>query len=193
MFQFIAGSNIRTSNQALELQGLDARIYHKAAGIFNSLRRKASLKQYWYGLRRQAGKLLDLESVNDSCRIAAQYDLGSESVALDRIVGSASRSQDYDADFRPLRAHLRQRWVKIAALRLMNVSLPDVELIKIGEAYFVIDGHHRVSVARALGQKYIDAQVIVWHLEIKPSPELVESGAVARQFYPSGLRLAKGG
>lgn len=193
MFQVIPGPNFPASNQVLEMQGLEIKLYHKAYDMFNSIRRRANLKQYWYGMRRQTGKLLDLESINDTCRITAQYDLGSETVPLGRILGSASRSQDYDAEFRPLSAHLRQRWVKIAALRLMNVSLPDVELIQIGDAYFVIDGHHRVSVARALGQKYIDAQVIVWHLEVKPCPELVVEREMARQFYPSGLRLAKGG
>lgn len=193
MFQYIPGPSAQIPNQVLQMQGLDARLYHKAVDQFNALHRRAGLKQLWYGIRKQAGKLLDLSSINEHCRVTAQFDMGSQSVALEKIVGSASRSQDYDAEFRPLRTHLRQRWVKIAALRMMNVNLPAVELIKIGENYFVIDGHHRVSVAKSLGQRYIDAQVIVWHLEVRPSPELIESGSLSRQLCPSGLSLAKGG
>jgi hypothetical protein len=193
MFQAIPSPHIYVPNQALQFQGLDSQLYHQADDLFTSLHRRASVKQLWYGLRRQEGKLLDLSSINGSCRIKAQFDLGSQSVALDQIVGSASRSQDYDADFRPLRAHLRQRWVKIAALRLMNVTLPNVELIKIGDVYFVIDGHHRISVARSLGQKFIDAQVVVWHLEIRPGSEMLEPRPVEQQYCPSGLSLAKGG
>ena len=193
MFQSISRPNFYVPNQALQMQGLDIQLYRKADDLFNSLRSRASLKQLWYGLKRQASKLMDLSVINDSCRIKAQFDLGSQSVALDQIVGSASRSQDYDADFRPLSAHLRQRWVKIAALRLMNVSLPNVELIQIGDAYYVLDGHHRISVARALGQKFIDAQVVVWHLEVRPSPEMIAERPIERQYCPSGLSLAKGG
>ena len=193
MFQYIPASSAQIPNQVIEMQGLDTRLYHKAVDQFNSLHRHAGLKQLWYRIRRQAGKLLDLSSVNDNCRMTAQYDLGSQSVALEKIVGSTSRSQDFDAEFYPLRSHLRQRWVKIATLRYMNVNLPAVELIQIGEGYFVIDGHHRISVARALGQRYIDAQVIVWHLEVKPRPEMIEASLPARQLYPSGLSLAKGG
>lgn len=193
MFQAIPRPTLHVPNQALQIQGLDLQLYHKADDLFNSLRHRASLKQLWYGLRRQESKLLDLASINDSCRIKAQFELGSQSVALDQIVGSASRSQDYDAEFRPLRAHLHQRWVKIAALRLMNVNLPAVELIQIGDAYFVVDGHHRISVARSLGQKFIDAQVVVWHLEVRPSPEMIAVRPIERQYCPSGLSLAKGG
>jgi hypothetical protein len=57
----------------------------------------------------------------------------------------------------------------------------------------VIDGHHRISVARALEQTYIDAQVIVWHLEVRPYPEMAAADLLGQNFYPSSLRLAKGG
>jgi len=181
------------SNQTLAMQRLDLQNYLKATSLFSSLRRKAEFLQIWYRFRKQRSKLLDLSTINDACRVKAQYDLGSQSVVLDQIVGSESRSQDYDAKFRPLRNHLKQRWVGIAALRMMNVDLPNVELIQIGDAYFVIDGHHRISVARSLGQTYIDANVIVWHLEVKPLPMMVESAPVASQYCPSGLSLAKGG
>ncbi len=193
MFQYIPGPSIQLPNIGFEIQVQDAQLYRKASYLFHSLVRWSRLKHFWHRLLRQNGTLLDLSSVQKNCKVASQYQTGSESIPLEKIVGSASRSQDYDPEFRPLHAHLHQRWVKIAALRLANVNLPVVEVIRIGEAYFVVDGHHRISVARALGQTDIDAQVMVWHLEIKPYPEMAVVDLSGQNFYPAGLRLAKGG
>jgi hypothetical protein len=193
MFQYIPGTSLQLPNLGLEVQGLDAQLYREAGNLFHSLLRRSRLKHFWYSVRKQKGTLLDLASVQSNCRVTSQYDQGTDSIPLEKIVGSASRSQDYDSDFRPLDLHLKQRWVKIATLRLMNVSLPAVELVRIGEAYFVIDGHHRISVARALGQTYIDAKIIVWHLEVSLCPELVAADLQKQNYYPSSLRLVKGG
>lgn len=193
MFQYIPGPSLQLPNLGLEVQGLDTQLYREAGNLFHSLLRRSRLNHFWHRVRRQKGTLLDLTSVQSTCRVTSQYDQGTDSIPLEKIVGSASRNQDYDSDFRPLHLHLKPRWVKIAALRLMNVSLPAVELVRIGEAYFVIDGHHRISVARALGQTYIDAKIMVWHLEVRLYPELVAADSQNQNFYPSSLRLAKGG
>jgi hypothetical protein len=193
MIQYIPGPSLQLPNLGLEIQGLDTQLYREAGNLFHSLLRQSRLKHLWNNVRRQSGTLLDLSSVQKSCRVTSQYSLGAESISLENIIGTSSRSQDFDSEFRPLHSHLKQRWVKIAALRLMNVSLPAVELVRIGEAYFVIDGHHRISVARALEQTYIDAQVIVWHLEVRPYPEMAAADLLGQNFYPSSLRLAKGG
>ena len=52
--------------------------------------------------------------------------------------------------------------VNVAVARKTGVALPPVELIKVGEEYYVRDGHHRVSVAHAFGECYIDAVVFEW-------------------------------
>ena len=78
---------------------------------------------------------------------------------LDAIVGTVDRERDFDRRFRPTSARVRGRWEQIAAAMRRGESLPPVDLIKIGEIYFVRDGHHRVSVARALGRADIDAYV----------------------------------
>lgn len=76
----------------------------------------------------------------------------------------------FDDAFHPIRTHTELRWRRVARAGLAGVTLPPVELIRIGEAYFVRDGHHRISVARALGQKEIDAVVTVWQVEPQPVP-----------------------
>lgn len=88
-----------------------------------------------------------------------------EMVPVDRIVGSAGRFRDFDLAFRPRHQGGRERWLNIARARYMGVHLPRPMLLKIGSAYFVEDGNHRVSVARAAGERAVEAFVT----EIDPS------------------------
>jgi hypothetical protein len=87
---------------------------------------------------------------------------GIQIVPISRIRGSESRSDDFDRDFHPLQDHNRGRWLRIAAARQQGKTLPPVSLIQVGDLYFVRDGHHRISVARAEGQLDIEAEVVVW-------------------------------
>ena len=79
-----------------------------------------------------------------------------------RITGSEGRTREFDHTFRPLRAHSGPRWQRVAAAWLAGEPLPPVELIQVGAVYYVRDGHHRISVARALDLTHIEAVVTVW-------------------------------
>jgi hypothetical protein len=87
---------------------------------------------------------------------------GIETVPIRRIQGSQGRSQDFDPDFNPLQDRTQVRWLSVARARQGGKSLPPVKLVQVKDLYFVQDGHHRISVARALGQQDIDAEVSVW-------------------------------
>jgi hypothetical protein len=87
---------------------------------------------------------------------------GLQDVAIDQICGSMDRIGDFDLRFHPLDDRLRGRWINIAMARFQAVPLPPVKLVQVGCCYFVEDGHHRISVARALGEAAIDAEVTVW-------------------------------
>ena len=80
------------------------------------------------------------------------------------IQASENCSGDFDRNFNPLDNYTKSRWLSIAVARLNSQAMPAVELIKVGEVYAVRDGHHRISVARALGEDYIDAHVTTWEL-----------------------------
>ena len=80
-------------------------------------------------------------------------------MAVDHIVGSVGRYQDFDNAFLPVKNTLQDRWRKINRAFYDDVSLPPVTLYKVGEAYFVLDGNHRVSVAREHGVAFLDAEV----------------------------------
>jgi hypothetical protein len=81
-------------------------------------------------------------------------------VSIRDIAGSESRSQDFDARFNPLKSHHQERWISIACARRMGTPLPPIRLIQVGSAYYIRDGHHRVSVARAMGQMEIEAVIV---------------------------------
>jgi len=119
-------------------------------------------------LRKKSNHLLDLRCVAEAGQVQSRYYGGMEIVAIEQIKGSEGRVEDFDRAFNPLHERNRSRWLKIASLRLSGEALPPVDLVHMGDAYFVRDGHHRISVARALGEKFIDAEVIHWD-QHKPS------------------------
>jgi hypothetical protein len=88
-----------------------------------------------------------------------EHDLGLQVVALATIVGTTDRLSGFDRQFRPTSARVRGRWERIAAAMHRGEPMPPISLYRVGEAHFVRDGHHRVSVARALGWRVMDARV----------------------------------
>jgi hypothetical protein len=88
-------------------------------------------------------------------------------VPLDAIVGTVDRTRDFDRDFRPTSQRLRSRWERIAAAQRRGEALPPISLYKVGDLFFVRDGHHRVSVAKSLGRRDIDAYVTEVETRVK--------------------------
>ena len=88
-----------------------------------------------------------------------EADRGLHVVPLDAIVGTVGRGGDFDRAFRPTSSLVRGRWERIAQMMRRGEALPPVSLYRVGEVYFVRDGHHRVSVARALGRQEIEGHV----------------------------------
>ena len=83
-----------------------------------------------------------------------------DDVPVARIVGTVGRAGDFDGSFRLRNRELRDRWEAVAAaMSRSDVPVPRVELIRLGEMYFVVDGHHRVSVARARGHLVVPSRV----------------------------------
>jgi hypothetical protein len=111
-------------------------------------------------LLRRSYCLLDLNSYPTEKRYG--HSAGQREVNLDSIRGTEGRLNDFDERFHPLTERTRQRWQSIARAHEQGLDLPPVELIQVGEVYFVRDGHHRISVARAFGRTTITANVTVW-------------------------------
>jgi hypothetical protein len=109
------------------------------------------------GLRRQPLYLRALAGADHTDR--TRY-LGVQNVSLDAISGTENRSTEFDANFYPTADHIEERWVNVAIAFLRGIPLPPVLLIKVGNDYYVRDGHHRISVMRALGFSSSEAEVI---------------------------------
>jgi len=93
---------------------------------------------------------------------------GVHPIPLKKIVGSEGRYEDFDKDFLPLRDTTRSRWEGIEVASLRDVHIPPILVYKIGDFYFVRDGNHRVSVAKELGQEFIDAEIVELFTKVKP-------------------------
>ena len=121
--------------------------------------------KFWSMLTGRQHCLLALAVVEANCKVRARCDAGLQTVPIDQICGSEGRAGDFDRDFNPLQRHTQQRWLGIATARRQGTELPPVALVRVGDLHFVRDGHHRISVARALGQLAIEATVEVWHVD----------------------------
>ncbi len=132
---------------------------HEASERYMAVRRKAFLSDIISLLSGRPNKLLRWEEVKDKLQLRGQHYRGIRSVPVDEIVGSVGRYQDFDRAFLPRQDSTASRWKSIAKAYFGDVGLPPVKLYQVGDAYFVLDGHHRVSVARAQGVLYVDAEV----------------------------------
>lgn len=139
--------------------GDEAQALRTALQLFNQTSIRAWLGQVWSILTGRPRHLRELAEVPAARVVRGPHYRAIRIVPISSIRGSEGRPYDFDMDFRPLQTHTRGRWLSVAMARLQSVTLPPVELIQVGDAYFVWDGHHRISVAQALGEKFIDAVV----------------------------------
>jgi hypothetical protein len=129
---------------------------------FLRARRRGQLARVVAFLRREpddVNMMLPYEEVVRALGLVGTKWLGLQTIPLESIVGSVDRRQEFDRAFRPASSTVRARWEKIAEARRRGEPFPPIDVFRIGEAHFVRDGHHRVSVARALGEDVIDAYV----------------------------------
>jgi hypothetical protein len=157
------------------------------------LKRSLALFQHAHGngrfyrlLRRIQNKpvqLINLETLPESPSDNRHYG-GIQPVPICQVQGTLGRDQDFDTHFHPLRERMRDRWVSIAIARLMHIPLEPVKLIQRGEQYFVVDGHHRISVARTLRESFIDAEVTIWKTaeEVVNIPEPANRSGLVRSL-----------
>lgn len=164
----------------------DRNAYRKALEDFHRLRSKAALDRFWAGIRGESLDLLAYDEVSSKLRAVSQTNLGLQQVALKNIIGSVNRISDFDRNFRPLSDGDSTRWadVKAAMTSPFTAGVPPVTLYKIGEAYFVMDGNHRISIAKEMGLDSVEAYVTEVKTKVSLSSsftleELAEKAALA--------------
>ncbi|MCX7820746.1 MAG: hypothetical protein N2258_03625 [Brevinematales bacterium] len=126
---------------------------------FERARKKAFLNDLMSKLLNKENELLQLDEIKYLVPPKAMVYRGIKSIPIDKIVGSEGRYRDFDRDFLPRQDNTKERWENIEVAKEKNISLPPISVYKIGDHYIVRDGNHRVSVAKELGQEFIDAEV----------------------------------
>jgi hypothetical protein len=128
---------------------------------FTRARRPARLRALVARLRREhaSNRLLSFDDVRREHATNNRFYRGSRVVEMEEIVGSVGRWRDFDRSFLPARASMAERWKRIDRAFQRGEDLPPVELYEVGQAYFVMDGHHRVSVARFHDVPTVEATV----------------------------------
>ena len=132
-----------------------------AQSDFSRARRRRALAHLSARLRRSddVNQILPFEEVARALGRVGERRLGEQLIPLDSIVGTVDRAREFDRSFRPTSPNVRERWQRINLAQRKGQSMPPIDVYRIGELHFVKDGHHRVSVARALGHHDINAVV----------------------------------
>ena len=147
-----------------------------ARSDFARQRRRRALASIVSRLRMEpddVSAMLPFEEVVAALGRAGERDLGVQVIALDSIVGTVDRRRgEFDRSFRPATPEVRGRWERIATARRRGEAMPPIDVYRIGELHFVQDGHHRVSVARSLGDTEIEAHVREVRTKLGPDREL---------------------
>lgn len=143
---------------------------------FNRARKHAFFTQLFKAFTPEKRELLSFSEVREALRPRGETYRGMQQVPLDKIVGSEGRYQDFTKQFLPRHEYLRHRWQSIDKAHLSDVILPPIQLYEIGDVFFVRDGNHRVSVAKAQGVREIDAEVVLLDTEIPLEGEVTREG-----------------
>lgn len=171
----------------------DANTYRQALDDFRRARSKAAMQRFWAGIRGRSLDLLPYDEISTKLRAVSRTDRGIKQVPLKDIIGSVNRIQDFDRNFLPLRDDDIYRWagVKTAMTSPLAKGVPPVSLYQIGDAYFVLDGNHRVSIAKEMGMETIEAYVTEIKTKVPISRTLTSDELVQKAAYVNFLEDTK--
>lgn len=160
--------------------------YHQrlAAQEAEHLARRVFFHDLMHRLRGEPNSVLPFHAVNH-LRPKGEHYIGHQVIEVDKIIGSVDRYDDFDSHFMPKEPFTIERWTRLRQAQLAGIEFPPIQVYKVGEAYFVKDGNHRVALAKAEHQVYIDAEVIELDVPVDLSPgdtlkDLIVKGEYAR-------------
>lgn len=171
MFE-LRSSILEAYDQALDHRhGHHAALLNQAIALFNRAMWKGRFERLRSHLLHRSCALLNLECIPRQA-IRNQHYGGLHTISLEEICGSMGRTYDFDQRFHPRNERTRPLWVSVAIARRQDIPLDAVQLIQVGHCYFVQDGHHRISVAHALGEAAIEAEITIWEMNTSPCDSL---------------------
>lgn len=134
-------------------------INERVRADFQRARFKSFINQAFSLISGKKNNLLSYDEIKETLKIGGPIYRGVKTVNVEQIIGSLNRYHEFDSAFLPKEDELASRWQKVDRAFYEDIHLPPIVLYKVGEIYFVVDGHHRVSVAREQGQDFIEAEV----------------------------------
>ena len=137
---------------------------------FTKAKARARLQGLMKTLSWKNNDLLSWYEVTSIIKPKSETYIGMQTIPVNRIIGSEGRYRDFSAAFLPKREMLRHRWVSVDEALHSDVILPPISVYSLGGWYFVRDGNHRVSVAKTMGQEFIDAEVVELDSKIPLEP-----------------------
>jgi len=166
-------------------EGTSLSEYRTALEDFRRARQKAEVQHLWASLTGRSDQLLEYDDITQKLHARGFSSKGVQEILVDAIVGSVNRFQDFNRDFMPLYDQDQERWARVKAAMTSpgSAGLPPIRVYKLGDAYFVLDGNHRVSIAREMGIATIEADVTEIRSRVPLSPDDSPSDLILKEEY----------
>jgi nucleotide-binding universal stress UspA family protein len=163
----------------------DLTTYQQALTDFRRARSKAAMQRFWASIQGKSLNLLPYDKISSTLQAINRTDIGLQNVKLKDIIGSVGRADDFTSDFLPLRDTDIHRWaqVKTAMTSPASAGVPPVHLYKVGDAYFVLDGNHRVSIAKQMGMEEIEAYVTEFKTRVPITSSITPEELILKSKY----------
>lgn len=154
---------------------------------FQQARRQAALKDILARLTGKSTGLLSYEDVRDKLKAGHAIPRGLKEIPIEAIIGSVGRYTDFTRDFLPRQNAIEERWVRLKIAASEKWDFPPIEVYQIGDAYFVLDGNHRVSIARQMGATHIQAYVTELKTKVPIKPDTQAEDLIIKAEYAEFL------
>jgi hypothetical protein len=150
---------------------------------FSKARSKALVNEIQHFMNPEEANLISFTDIKSLLKPKDEVYIGMKTIPVNKIAGSEGRYKDFDNRFFPKSSFLRDRWEHVDEAALQSITLPPIKVYELGGLYFVRDGNHRVSVSKARGTEFIDAEVVSLQSEIKLKPSDTLKGMVKQIIF----------
>ena len=162
--------------------------FRQAVHDFHEARQRAAVEAILARMTGKSNELLSYEEVAQKLKLQARAERGIQSIPLEAIVGSVGRYTDFTRTFLPRNPVDEDRWARVKASLSDNLAgWPPIEVYQVGEVYFVLDGNHRVSIARQEGWEKIEARVIEVKTNVPLTPDVSPDDLIVKAEYAGFL------
>jgi len=165
--------------------------FQMAIHDFQSARQRAAVQEILARFTGKSTQLLSYDEVAEKLKLRIRTERGLQNIPLDAIVGSVGRDTDFTRAFLPRRADDQERWARVKAAMEEGLGLPPIDVYKVGEVYFVIDGNHRVSIARQEKFAIIQANVIELQTDVKLTSDVQPDDLIIKAEYVEFLDVTR--